>query len=1130
MLWKLYDNEVHNLIEGFSEVAEKHKKLSIATGYWDLKLMPIVLPLISEYQEIRLLIGMDPTPGIRRPDGVRADFPDLEFANDLEALAYDPSLGESARMMISLMENGVLKVRKFTKSFLHAKCYIFGDFECGEPVGFVGSSNFTVNGFTDNTELNVVEKERMIVGAPIGGPEFGHLAWFEKMWNDDRSVDWSRDFQEIIKASPIHSNEVQPYASYIKALDYIYGEDVRRDHEGLESADPRLADFQSRNASSLIRKLDEFGVAMLADSVGLGKTVTAAAVINHYTRVTDDSIRVEVIRPASLRRQWSDDLRVFGVRGVVPITLENANEIAERRLRDSSKTVGLFVIDESHNLRNRDRVRYQEIEEWIADNSEARVLLLTATPINNSIMDLANQLILGARGNSEVLKFIRMDTSGQVIQDSFYDILQDVTKKVGQDLTRNGSIDTEYIRNAVSPIMQKLVVRRTRQGLIEEYGTLEIGGKNIRFPEAVNSVLKYTCGEVSASDGCVTLGGEVIGYHQLIDEIPNILKNTSTRLEHPLTRISNLEKSGSIVGGTSIITAMFALIASLGFAPYRFRIYRDDVYGQLRSSLTDLQRDAIGSQSGIYGILRVNLLKRAESSAASLQKSLADYQSYLGEFVDALEQGLVLDKSKKIPRIFDSESSDVDMQANLDEVQLSAVPDWLQVEDLIRDCRVDLSIVSELLLLCDNLLERDKKLELLVSRIAEIRKSAPSAKILVFSYFADTVEYLSTALPKHAGSPSDLNYEFVSSKRSIDLENIVGRFSPISQRYALSHGEVEIDCLVSTDVLSEGQNLQDAQFLINFDLHWNPVRMIQRNGRINRLFSAFDNVFVDSIVPTDDLEVFLGLVRKLEFKIDIIKSTIGTDSSVLDEAASPLQFVDAEIDLDGDLQQHDATSVIMGDEIFVEDLRKFLFSPEISDSARRKILALPQGTWSPVSVESSLDRDHILGLYGIKQADNAYTQFVRWSASTGKIKAYPHIQALQMLRCEIHTPPRSKSIDNLPRQDIHQKMTIGLESYFQSDEDSAPVGQERAVIDALVEQGLDIKSVPSIVRVFRSSNIQVKRRVERLKRKLVVVIRAKSWDSETALELVNLATRNDRVETRRDVVSTELTSLIYFGS
>lgn len=119
MLWKLYDNEAHSLIDGFTEVAPKHDKLSIATGYWDLNLMPTVLPHLRHYQEIRLLIGMEPTPGIRRADGMRTDFPDFDFANDLEALVYDPNLGQAASEMIRLMESGILKVRKFTKTFLH---------------------------------------------------------------------------------------------------------------------------------------------------------------------------------------------------------------------------------------------------------------------------------------------------------------------------------------------------------------------------------------------------------------------------------------------------------------------------------------------------------------------------------------------------------------------------------------------------------------------------------------------------------------------------------------------------------------------------------------------------------------------------------------------------------------------------------------------------------------------------------------------------------------------------------------------------------------------------------------------------------------------------------------------------
>src|SRR5699024_2844182 len=189
--------------------------------------------------------------------------------------------------------------------------------------------------------------------------------------------------------------------------------------------------------------------------------------------------------------------------------------------------------------------------------------------------------------------------------------------------------------------------------------------------------------------------------------------------------------------------------------------------------------------------------------------------------------------------------------------------------------------------------KRDAKLQAFADNLVDvINKKEYGSKVLIFSFFSDTIDYLEKALPEIIGRKIKNFQErcyFISENKYNKVET-ARLFSPKSQKYKLNEKEKEIDFLFATDVLSEGQNLQDAGILVNYDLHWNPVRMIQRNGRINRLGSKFDNILVANAQPHDDLEEYLKLVKRLEYKIAAINYTVGNDKNVLGEKENPIEF------------------------------------------------------------------------------------------------------------------------------------------------------------------------------------------------------------------------------------------------
>ena len=294
-------------------------------------------------------------------------------------------------------------------------------------------------------------------------------------------------------------------------------------------------------------------------------------------------------------------------------------------------------------------------------------------------------------------------------------------------------------------------------------------------------------------------------------------------------------------------------------------------------------------------------------------------------------------------------------------------------KDLNRDKTITNLLTQLLTLLTEK--NMDEKLNVFASHLAkQVKQGKYGKKVLVFSFFSDTIDYLKQALPPLLEPiiPSFTKEAAFVSGNSKEVEQIAKRFSPISKKHKMKSDEKELNYLFATDVLSEGQNLQDAGMLVNYDLHWNPVRMIQRNGRINRLGSTYDEVLIANSRPNDDLETYLKLVRRLERKIDTINQTVGNDQSILGEEANPVEFNDM---LDYFNQNSQKASIaaskleLQGDPLdwtdnYSLELRAFLEAHK-EDGEIERIKSIPKGKWNylPKKDGTIVDPTEIIGLY-----------------------------------------------------------------------------------------------------------------------------------------------------------------------
>ena len=983
---KLIDNssqayQLGNLLKELIQ-DKAFSQISIATGYWDLPAMAAIFTELSQYLErdgvtFRLLLGEEPSVRayqIKNPTQQDPDFPEKYLKKDLEDLQLKEEFQQVADLLGRYMNetnSGKIQIKVYRKNFLHAKCYIFGSDE-ENAVGLIGSSNFTKQGLFGNLELNQFEDNNATVNfiRKNLSQHPSHRSWFEEVWHG--SEDWGRTFKEEVLALSKHGGTCfSAYEMYVHALYRIYGQELLDEKEnkvGMDdpgSGKPKLLNFQVQNANSLIKKLERQGVAMLSDSVGLGKTYTAIKVIEYFKQTLNQ--RVVVIAPAGLIQQWRkafDDFKMVHLPEIY--SLQDTEKIKDVRETLRSIPVGLFVFDESHNLRAAGGQRFDVFIKWRQENQNAKTLLLTATPINNQLADLTNQIMLGSGG--DIFKLGKFYDRSRQKYFTLKERLELIQTDMRRQIRESGFINFQQIKEQLTPLLNRFIVRRTRQGIEKEYPNgLEINGNLQKFPKSYPNNLEYKVPNQFKSQllKFAEPNAELTrAFHYEISSLAEL-----EYLAHPLDLFSHYtERSKPIQSSLEII---YTALLSLGFPCYRYNIYRHAYYGRKRGDLelnADENRE-LSRQIGIYGIFRTMFLKRLESSLFSINKSIGSYEKKLIDFQSKLEkfQKIISVKNlsalnKAIDAYNEQNAFEDELDFDLENFEaeeegftsIEADEGVFNVAQLKADVQKDLSLLKILKDQVKYLLDKDDKIQ----ELAKHLNQNDDRKVLVFTYFADTLQYLSENLPQYLVKGKSIGFALGSKS---EIEGYAQRFAPVSKKYRLKAGENEIDFLIATDKLSEGQNLQDCGMIVNYDLHWNPVRMIQRNGRINRLGTQHEEIFIYNFRPEEQLESYLQLVRKLEDKINLIRYTIGTDQSILDEDPEPQDYTedlysrDEKKRLAAFQKIFETSELLAADDLFMDDLRAFDHNEAFAPAYKEQIKNMPKGKWGKVQMRKEDD-------------------------------------------------------------------------------------------------------------------------------------------------------------------------------
>ncbi len=1018
----LIDNKRVFLGDVLKQITPNHDTLSIATGYWDLAGTAEIIDSLSNYKSIRLLIGQEPISSryqealklkFDKPDDL---FPGKDFECDLVNYTKDYSehekLRETTRKLCDLINSKVLEVKIYRRTTLHAKTFIFGNFDSNKAVAILGSSNFTKAGLYTNTELNTTEGDyRIVTYEPKNETqENGYLTWFDGVWNDEECVPWTGDFKKIIQNSPVGNMTYGPYDAYIKTLMEIYPEELLPPERLPEKTEDVLYSFQLRNAGILINKLHMQKVAILADSVGLGKTITAGAVMKYYMD-KDKNCNILIIAPAALKQQWRDDLasilKIDDMDGDYRIvTQQDTNAIQKihdeyRKSWRIQKHIDLFIIDEAHNLRSGKGQRHEVVINLLQQHPDAHVLLLTATPINNSLMDLCNIIQLASRGKLTSVNVSYPRPNGGTDYIDFFDALKKIQSGIRKAENNNQDVDA-YLSTYKPTIHEGLrhyLVRSTRQGVEAEGGIIDKRtGQKRAFPKSEVKNLDYKYDDKITEGLFNVIGKEVSRTFEQID--PRLLNLTAMseltqQTCHPLDFLNQIyvEKGNWAEYVSKNVSEpiflnepvknlahnILQLIFLMGFVPYRPDVYMHKFWGKTPEELKELENKDYLIQFAVHNIMQITWLKRLESSAASLLASIENYEKRIELFKKYLDMGFIVSLSEAsllesdyndgedIERAFDDydkylkerekmleEGQDPSTLKKYGVKKVNADPVIYNIKqiraDLARECAIINMMKEKLRIVAKP--ENDPKIKALHDQVKEILADGRyGKKVLVFSFFADTINYLQ----RHGAevfSDIDPNFSehagFISGQTKVD--SIVGRFSPVSKKYDFNPGETPINFLFSTDVLSEGQNLQDAGYLVNYDLHWNPVRMIQRNGRVNRLGSTYDAVLISNMKPLNELELYLKLVNKLERKIKTIRNTIGLDQGVLNNKdVNPIEFIEKYYK-DGELEDSDEdNSILAHTDKHIMELRKYLGQNPVGSEDYERVSNIPLGKWNYLS-------------------------------------------------------------------------------------------------------------------------------------------------------------------------------------
>jgi superfamily II DNA or RNA helicase len=987
---KIYDNIENHLTRGLNETLDLSQRTDFCVGYFNLRGWKEVADKIDNlsgmtvaesnddiHRTCRLLVGMQKKP----VDILRESFYKDEnyILDQAEAVKLKKRLAQEFKEQLTIgmpIEADERALRKLSQQMkdkkvvvklhlrypLHAKLYLAYSNDVRVPiVGFLGSSNLTLAGFASQGELNIDVMEQDAAQK---------LAkWFDERWKDRWCIDITEELIEIIDNSWAAEKLFSPYEIYLKIAYHL----SREARAGLSEFklpkvfQKELLEFQQKAVLVAAHHLNKRGGVVIGDVVGLGKTITATAL----AKIFEDDFFLEtlIICPPNLQEMWEYYAHKYQLRAKIVSQGGVQNTLKDlRRYR-------LVIIDESHNLRNADGMRYRAIKSYLEEN-ESKVILLSATPYNKTYLDLSNQLRL----------FIPDDKDLGISPENYINQIggqvQFSARHTETFIRSIKAFEKSEIADDWRELMRLYLVRRTRSFIKANYAETDpannrkfltfADGTRSYFPDRIPKKVQYVFNADDPTDQYAKL------YSENIVEIINALELPRYGLKLYLNEKPTVKATGEEE----------QIMQNLGRAGKR-----------------------------LMGFCRTNLFKRLESSGYSFLLSLSRHilRNYL--FVYAVQNRLPLPIGKNLSQNFDDYLEDDDPDGNnmgliLDEqtyldkakelYELFASDSYKNRFDWIRNDFFAASLSKNLINDSKEIFKiltigkdwkpaADRQLNALHELLTQTHKNE---KVLVFTQFADTAYYLTEELKKR-------NVPQIESVTG-NNENptaLAHRFSPVSNNKPEIKGSQELRILIATDVLSEGQNLQDAHIILNYDLPWAIIRLIQRAGRVDRIGQKANKILCYSFLPEDGIEKIIKLRTRLTRRIKQNAEVVGSDETFFD--GDPVNLADL---------YNEKSGILDGDDDDTEvDLASYAYqiwknATDANSELNRIIPDLPNVVYATKQNNGEPEKEGVI-VYTKTADDN---DVLAWVDKKGETITQSQYAILKAAQCTPDTQPQNK--------------------------------------------------------------------------------------------------------------------------
>jgi len=908
-----------NVGDFLKDKLKDNSKLSFVSAYFTIYAYDKLKLKLDNIDYLNFLFGepkfvnsLDPEKNKAKSFGIEDDHLELHERLEQKIIAKECSDWIKQKVSIKSVRNADL---------LHGKMYHFDNSGIEEAI--IGSSNFTVKGLGFNSNSNIELNLEVLDRRDTEDLK----AWFHEIWNNDELVENVKD--KVLNYLEKLYIDTTPEFLYFKTLFHIF-ENYLEDEERKTKIDEKirvidsqiwqaLFDFQKDGAKGAINKLLSHNGCILADSVGLGKTYTALAVIKYFELL---NYRVLVLCPKRLSENWTvyqavnnDQLNPF-FKDKFQYTVLAHTDL--NRDGGYSGTINLdtftwsnydlLVIDESHNFRNNTpgkeddegnykKSRYQKLmEEVIQSGVNTKVLLLSATPVNNQLKDLRNQVSLITAGNLNAFNnSLDINNYGEMFRVAQLNFTKWASSEKRDVRDLLNSLDSAFFK-----LLDAITIARSRKHIKRYYNLNRIGN----FPDRGKPVPIYSAIDVLEL---------FLSYDKLNEEISHY-------------KLSLFNPSAFFKDGAE-------------------KFYE----GKIKAFK---QKDR---EYFLIGMMRINFMKRLESSvhsfAISLERTIKKINDLETKLKDYKKNNIDKELNYEDVLINDPEDEELD-EANQVGGKTKFRLSHIRIDDWLKALKEDEKQLHSLSLFAKDITpDRDAKLFELKKLIEDkIQNPSPTIdgrvnkKILIFTAFSDTAAYLYNNLQDWVHNKLKTHIALVTGGSAANnttlgekkFQNILVNFSPRSKNRAMLKGfpqDEEIDILIATDCISEGQNLQDCDYLINYDIHWNPVRIIQRFGRIDRIGSLNKKVNMINFWPTKDLDNYIRLKVRVEARMALVDLTATAEENILNE--DELKEL-----IDKDLKYRDKQLLKLKDEILdLEDLNDNVSLSEFSlDDFRMELL------------------------------------------------------------------------------------------------------------------------------------------------------------------------------------------------